>query len=101
MVEPIASPSTALQVPFLSVQGPIAVLKFKSLKSSQKMHGLLSVNRTETLWDAIFVVTRSGFPSPFQSPIAIETGWVPTAKLLGTLRLPIPSPNRIETLFDS
>ena len=44
-------------------------------------------------------VARSCLPSPLKSPTATERGLLPAPKLVGALKLPAPSPNKIDTLF--
>lgn len=55
------------------------------------------LRRMETLALAQFATARSGFPSPFRSPMAMECGLVPTAKFVAAPNEPVPVPRRMET----
>ena len=45
-------------------------------------------------------MARSCLPSPLKSPTATEKGLVPAPKLVAAPKLPVPSPNKIDTLFE-
>src|SRR4051794_10324072 len=59
-----------------------------------------SLRSTDTLLDSSLVTARSGRPSPFRSPTATDVGLEPTAKSVFGHRLPVPSPNSTETVFE-
>ena len=61
-----------------------------------------SPSSTVTLSEPALAVTRSGFVSPFRSPIATEFGFEPTPKGLpgAAAKPPEPSPSSTVTLLE-
>ena len=65
--------------------------------------GLLGVQlliNTEAFLERRFAVTRSSLPSRLKSPAATDTGLLPTPKSVFGPKLPIPSPNSAETVWE-
>src|SRR5437016_2471588 len=58
------------------------------------------LSNTDTLAEPSFAVARSCLPSPLTSPTATDLGKVPTAKLVGVPKLPVPTPGRTDTLLE-
>lgn len=50
------------------------------------------LSRMETLLLTSFATARSGFPSPFRSPMATMMGLDPTVKFVAAPKEPVPSP---------
>ena len=48
-----------------------------------------------------FAVTRSSFPSPFRSAMAVNFGRPPVPKNAGPPKVPFPLPRRTMTVFGS
>src|ERR1043166_4427361 len=48
----------------------------------------------------MLATARSWLPSPLKSPTATGTGLGPVTKFVAALKLPAPSPNKIDTLFE-
>src|SRR3954471_13707957 len=55
--------------------------------------------RIETLLSLPLATARSCLPSLLKSPIATESGTLPTATFVVAVKLPAPSPMRIETVL--
>src|SRR5205814_478249 len=60
--------------------------------------GPQSRNKIDTL--GTLATARSCLPSPLKSPTATELALPPAPKLVGAPKLPAPSPNKIDTLFE-
>ncbi len=60
--------------------------------------GAQSRSRIEILPNPL-VMARSCLPSPFKSPIRTELAPDPTPKFV-VMKLPVPSPTKIDTLFE-
>src|SRR5438874_7681284 len=58
-------------------------------------------SRTDTQLEFWFAAAKSRRPSPLKSPTAAETGFVATAKLTEGWNVPLPLPNRVDTLFEA
>src|SRR2546427_12897714 len=52
------------------------------------------------LAELMLATARSCLPSPLKSPTATEKGLVPAPKLAAALKLPAPSPKKIDTLAE-
>src|SRR5437870_540243 len=60
--------------------------------------GPQSRNKIDTL--GTLVTARSCLSSPLKSPTTTELALAPAPKLVGAPKLPAPSPNKIDTLFE-
>ena len=58
-------------------------------------------NKIDTLFELWLTTARSWLPSPVKSPTATEREPLPVPKLVGALKFPAPSPNKIDTSLGS
>src|SRR5450432_3706005 len=59
-----------------------------------------SRDKIDTLFESRLATATSCLPSPLKSPTATEKGLLPAPKLVAGLKLPAPSPSKIETVVE-
>ena len=69
---------------------PVVKSTFAANEPATILPVLLILRYTETVFEPLLAIAKSGLPSPSISPIAIEKGLVPVAKSTFAAKSPVP-----------